>query len=330
MLSIIIPVYNAALYLRRCLESVEKQYYQDWEAVLVDDGSTDGSGDIMDEFSARDPRFRVIHVDNGGVSRARNLGIAASKGDFIAFVDADDWLDPQFYERVVPEMPDVDLIFVSDCHHFADGTIEVHRAAESHAEGHEAVEQTLLYLKQNDAGYPFFGFTWNKLFRADIIRERHIRFIEDLTLYEDEAFTDDYCRFVNSVMVFPEVFYHYRADKGGLTGRRKEEREYLMLIDHVYNMSKFYTNPKLVDYEYRRVYSLTIGCCLERNGFMQDFDKEIELLKLCRTFPNIRMAKRFRIILSFEGIERIMLKLYRLFSKSLLITMFVLFFENYE
>lgn len=157
MLSIIIPVYNAALYLRRCLESVEKQYYRDWEAVLVDDGSTDGSGDIMDEFSARDPRFRVIHVDNGGVSRARNLGIAASKGDFIAFVDADDWLDPQFYERVVPEMPDVDLIFVSDCHHFADGTIEVHRAAESHAEGHEAVEQTLLYLKQNDAGYPFLA-----------------------------------------------------------------------------------------------------------------------------------------------------------------------------
>lgn len=270
MLSIIIPIYHVERYLRQCLESVKNQTFADWEAVCVDDGSDDKSGAIAEDFAARDPRFRVIHVENGGVSRARNIGIEASRGEIISFVDADDWLDPRFYERLMPEMERADLVFVSDCHHYADGTLVTHAAAAQHAEGREDVERVLLYLKRNAAGYPFFGFTWNKLFRADIIRDHHLRFIEGLTLCEDEAFTDDYCRYVDRVTVVPDTLYQYRAGMSGLTGRQKNEQEYFLLIDHVFNMSKYYTLSQLVDYEHQRVYDLTADCCIS-GGYLSRF-----------------------------------------------------------
>lgn len=97
-ISVIIPVYNTESYLKRCLESLQNQSVTDWEAICVDDGSTDGSGAILDAFAARDPRFRVVHKDNGGVSSARNLAIGLIRGDFTLIMDSDDFLHPQLME----------------------------------------------------------------------------------------------------------------------------------------------------------------------------------------------------------------------------------------
>lgn len=98
--SIIIPVYNVALYLRECLDSVLSQTFTDWEAICVDDGSTDGSGAILDEYAAKDKRIRVVHSSNAGVSIARNCALEIVNGDWLTFVDADDWLNCDYLEAL--------------------------------------------------------------------------------------------------------------------------------------------------------------------------------------------------------------------------------------
>lgn len=112
MISIVIPIYNVEQYLRRCLESVVAQTYTDWECILVDDGSPDKCGVICDEYAAKDSRFKVIHQENQGVTRARANGVACSKGDFITFVDADDTIPMDAIESLYSRMADTTDIVV--------------------------------------------------------------------------------------------------------------------------------------------------------------------------------------------------------------------------
>ncbi len=99
LISVVVPVYNVEKYVGRCISSILGQTYKDFELILVDDGSRDGSGALCDDYAARDARVRVVHKENGGVSSARNLGIAMAKGEYIAFVDSDDWLETDYFEQ---------------------------------------------------------------------------------------------------------------------------------------------------------------------------------------------------------------------------------------
>ena len=98
MISVIVPVYDVALYLRQCVYSIMNQSYADLEILLIDDGSPDQCGEICDEYVKQDNRVRVFHTDNRGLSAARNLGIRESNGNYIAFIDSDDWIEPDMYE----------------------------------------------------------------------------------------------------------------------------------------------------------------------------------------------------------------------------------------
>ena len=105
-LSIIIPIYQIECYLRRCLDSILAQSFQDWEAILVDDGSKDDCGKICDEYAAIDSRFRVIHKKNGGLTSARNAGLAIASGEWIMHLDGDDWIEPDMLERLIQKGED--------------------------------------------------------------------------------------------------------------------------------------------------------------------------------------------------------------------------------
>ena len=100
LVSVIVPVYNVYPYLRDCVQSVQAQSYQNWELLLVDDGSTDGSETLCDEYAAQDARVRVLHKKNGGLSDARNAGVDAAKGEYLSFVDGDDWVSPYYIENL--------------------------------------------------------------------------------------------------------------------------------------------------------------------------------------------------------------------------------------
>lgn len=122
--SIIIPVYNIAPYLHECFDSILTQTFTDWEAICVDDGSTDGGGDILDEYAAKDPRFRVFHQPNAGVSAARNLGLDVATGDWIYFVDGDDALATdvlEVYSKLIMGYPSVDAFFFPGVMPFVPG-----------------------------------------------------------------------------------------------------------------------------------------------------------------------------------------------------------------
>lgn len=120
--SIIIPVYNVAPYLRECLDSVLAQTYTDWEAICVDDGSTDGSGAILDEYAARDPRFRVIHKENGRVASARNAALDVACGDILLFIDSDDWISPNALIELANAFKEVDFDIARYSHVRVDNT----------------------------------------------------------------------------------------------------------------------------------------------------------------------------------------------------------------
>lgn len=121
LLSVIVPVYKAEKYLHRCVDSILGQTYSNLDVVLVDDGSPDDSGKICDEYAAKDSRVRVIHKPNGGVSSARNAGIDVAKGEYIAFVDSDDYIDQEMYEKLFGALKSDDCIAVCDCYlHYED------------------------------------------------------------------------------------------------------------------------------------------------------------------------------------------------------------------
>lgn len=101
LISVIVPVYNVEAYLGRCMDSILAQTYQNLEVILVDDGTKDASDKICDDYAARDPRVKVIHKENGGLSSARNAGIDIARGDYLGFVDSDDWIEPEMYETML-------------------------------------------------------------------------------------------------------------------------------------------------------------------------------------------------------------------------------------
>ena len=172
-ISIIVPVYNTEAYLPACVESLLAQTHRDLELIFVDDGSTDGSAAILDAYAARDGRVRVIRKENGGVSSARNAGIAAATGDYIGFVDSDDKVEPTYCETLLRAFKDHPEIGVSICNRFIHG----------HPNGRErgAAAGANRVLSPRDAiryavsiGKSYEGYLWNKLFCAEIFRTEFV------------------------------------------------------------------------------------------------------------------------------------------------------------
>lgn len=208
MISIIIPVYNVAQYLDQCLQSVLGQSYTDWECILVDDGSKDDSGAKCDEWCKRDSRFHVIHQKNQGVSSARNNGIKASKGDYITFIDSDDWVDAVYLMHLIkPAGKGVEYI-VSGHKCIVEGEITsmlVPNNTCTFELGETGAEPFADLYSKNLLNGPC-----TKLYRRSIIIEHDIHFPLDVHYGEDLLFNYDYLRHVKFIASVAESDYYYR------------------------------------------------------------------------------------------------------------------------
>lgn len=180
LISIIIPVYNTEKYLDRCIQSVLAQTYTNWELLLIDDGSTDSSGIICDKYAAHDNRIRVFHKPNGGVSSARNLGLDNAKGEWISFVDADDWIENSMlydaHQKAIDE--NAEIIFTDIKYHYLD--IKKNAIYETFRWGGGRPKEALKnYLKEtrNCPGWA--------LIKYSLINDTLCRFPENITIYED-------------------------------------------------------------------------------------------------------------------------------------------------
>ena len=190
-LSIIVPVYNVEKYLHRCLDSVLSQSFRDYELILVDDGSSDQSGKICDEYAARDERIRVFHKPNGGVSSARNVGLEHAKGEWIYFVDADDEVLTEGLQALVDGIrDDVDVVMggLEKCEDNGKVVYEMEKGPEflSRRDG------ILINYGASKVCTGNWGWMTIRLFRNDIIRKHHLSFDPDVVYNEDELFVVRY------------------------------------------------------------------------------------------------------------------------------------------
>ena len=229
LITLIVPVFRAEAYLSVCLDSVLSQTHRNIEVILIDDGSPDGSGAICEEYAATDARVRVFHQENKGVSAARNAGLSQAKGAYISFVDADDWVEPDYLSYLLKLLQDHDVL-LSACNHF------VFARGRDHAKypvKHEACTLTqrqaaenLLYHLPPDAS------PWGKLYAKELFDE--LRYPEGM-LFEDTYLIADLIFAAGGVVFGGEPKYHYRfheqtISKGTPVGKRWD---YLLAVDHL-------------------------------------------------------------------------------------------------
>lgn len=201
--SIIIPVYNTEKYLAACIESVLSQSFKDFEVLLVDDGSTDGSGRICDEYSKTDDRIVVIHKENGGVSSARNVGLDHITGEFVVFVDADDCLNESYLEHLMGSDADLVLSGVQKIGSSTDTNVPRNK------ESFDIAELPLHWNTPPVMNY-LYCYPVAKRFRTRIIQDNDIRFYEPLFFSEDMCFNLCYLSFAKSITEVPYADYKYR------------------------------------------------------------------------------------------------------------------------
>lgn len=200
--SIIVPVYNTAKYLCRCLDSILQQSFNDFEVLLVDDGSTDNSGEICDEYALKDSRIRVFHKGNGGVASAREIGNENAVGFYSIHVDSDDWIEKKMLERMYEEAQISHWdVLIADFYNDDKGeTIYIHQQPSA-----SNSEQVLKDILQNK----LFGSLWHKLIRHSLYREYNIHFIEEINYCEDVLVLVQLLQHSVRVGFMNEAFYHY-------------------------------------------------------------------------------------------------------------------------
>lgn len=215
LVSIIIPVYNAARGLAKCIETTRRQTYSNIELLLVNDGSEDSSPHICRMYARVDARIRVIDKENEGVSAARNDALCAARGDYIQFVDSDDYLAPNATERLVraAEQYRCDLV-ISDYFRVAPSGITRHGFLKCEA----VMDQTQFALGLMDEPASFYyGVLWNKLYRADIIRTHGVQCNTALSWSEDFLFNLEYIRYAQRFFALDEALYYYVKNPSSIT-----------------------------------------------------------------------------------------------------------------
>lgn len=273
--SIIVPVYNAEKTLRRCLDSLLAQSFQDFEVLMVENGSKDGSNAICREYAANDPRF-VLYAsrENRGPSGARNSGLDHAKGTYTAFLDSDDFVEPNYLEVLHEAFTQADVVFFGYHQICVDGTFLGDHVP--HIAENTGYYETLIALQKQD----LFGYTWIKAFRSDVIGV--CRFSEALNLMEDEVFACEVLTTPSRIAVVSKPILSYvTGNAGSLIGRTHPD--YCRKVDAAYSAWKTLLQP----YEKKeeilsQMAQANVSRC-KYYGFERDVDVKMFFAQLAET-----------------------------------------------
>lgn len=253
-ISVIIPIYNAEAFLHRCLESLTKQTYTDYEIILIDDGSQDKSRDICTQFCETDARFRLIAQPNAGVDKARNAGLKAARGEYVTFMDSDDWAEIgwlQAYIDAQKECP-CDLLVQGTV---VDDSVSCRRETlpEKKYQGKAVLEGVMALEKRS-----LSGFVHNKMYRTAIIREQNLTF--EFTLKEDLLFNLRYNNYIHSMNIIEQAHYHYMQHSGpSLIKKRYPPHQMLALFTALkeagLTLAERYQSPEYTQFTWQRYLS---------------------------------------------------------------------------
>lgn len=214
-ISIIVPVYNAQQFLKACIDTVLAQTYNDYELILIDDGSSDRSAEMCDAYAQQDERIKVVHQPNAGVSGARNRGLSVARGEYVTFVDADDWLDDSLLAHMIePALQfHCDLVVSGLAWHFPDGRAEYQKfEAMRVADNPLDVGEIVLEIEAKG----LIHGPYQKLIRRSLLEQAGIRF-PPLSFGEDTLFNLAYLSRIDSICVVPHVDYHYRRNDASIS-----------------------------------------------------------------------------------------------------------------
>lgn len=241
-LSIIVPIYNVEKYLCRCVDSILAQTFTDFELILVDDGSPDGCPAICDGYALKDPRIRVIHKANGGLSDARNAGIDVAQGEYLAFVDSDDWIEPDMYQSMIDmlELHDADMVACGITQEREDGTITGRWPPEN---------KDKIYFPKDyiDDFYPdvrrdILPAAWNKVYRRKLFQT--IRYPKG-KIYEDAFIQLPLYDGCSKIAVCGDAYYHYIYDRSGSIQNDDYSLRRLHLIEFNLEQYRFFVEKDI-------------------------------------------------------------------------------------
>ena len=221
MVSVIIPAYKVEEYLRQCVDSVINQTYKRLEIILVDDGSPDNCGTICDEYAAMDDRVRVIHKENGGLSDARNAGLNVATGEYILFVDGDDYIDPSLVETVVTVMDQGnDLVAFRFWRVCLDGSKIAPKPFAAGSWNLETSNDKAQFYTKTLLQYRIGWEAWNRMYRRELIERLYLRFEDNQRIFaEDLYFSICYCLQAKKIVCLEDKLYFYRWRDDSIMGR---------------------------------------------------------------------------------------------------------------
>ncbi len=266
--SIIVPIYNAEKVVDRCIQSILKQTYQDFELLLMDDGSRDSSGEICDRAAEEDSRVRVIHKENSGVSDTRNQALKLATGEYIQFLDADDWITENATELFVRTMEqnDVDMV-ISDFYRVNGENVAKKGAIEK--DGLMTLKEFTGELITRPADF-YYGVLWNKFFKRSVLEEYDIHMDENISWCEDFIFNLEYFKHCKNVFVLKVPLYYYVKTEGSLVSQGMSVKNTVMTKQLVF---KYYSAYCLEvfgqeEYEKRRLTVYRYFVDTARDGMM--------------------------------------------------------------
>ena len=277
LISVIVPVYRVEEYLERCVKSMLSQTYKNLEVILVDDGSPDQCPAICDACAEKDARVKVIHQENKGLSGARNAGIDAASGEYLAFVDSDDYVSPHFIEELYQLLQDTGCA-IGQCRFSyvkGDGLVEEGDSAFCIYRGESLMEQ--LYGPEEKA--TCFVVAWNKLYRAELFKETGIRYPEG-RIHEDEATTYRLFHEAKKLAFLDRALYGYYTENGGSITSVFSAKRLQWLTAHEERIAFFKKNgyEKLLPAAYRKLCDACITFyfrCTEQVNDAEELKKEL-------------------------------------------------------
>jgi len=216
-ISIIVPIYNAQKTIERCIDSILNQDFSDFELILIDDGSKDNSGKICDTYAGKDQRVRVIHKENSGVSVSRNLALREAKGEYLQFLDADDWITPNATRLLVESMETNDCDMVIADFYRVIGERLSHKGSIDE-DGVLSREEFANNMMENPADF-YYGVLWNKLYKRSIIEKYQLCMNPKISWCEDFMFNLEYIRHCENIFVLQVPIYYYVKTKGSLVSQ---------------------------------------------------------------------------------------------------------------
>lgn len=295
-ISIIIPIYNAENTLERCIQRIIEQSYPNWELLLIDDGSVDNSCKICEDACLKDKRITTIHKENGGVSSARNVGIAKASGEWITFCDSDDYVGPHWLQNfieLIEQENSSQTLFVQKINIFKQG--KFNSVYYDDQQGRIDICNFLL-------GH--FGFVWNKIFKKEILEQASIRFDEEVKLLEDELFVLQYLAQVDAIYISQRKA-EYNYEWPVYTHKYKQSINNIQTQIQLYHLAKKVLPPNkkglyVLSYRFlnkllfKTVFTLAEGKYIDNTYFqniIQTIQNDIKYVIRCKFLPFKLLSK---------------------------------------